>query len=153
MARKLATKASAPDASKRSSTLGTDLSLLDEAALLAIPDRSHGWATYIVHYANDIRDKTDTLKVGGHQASSASVVSIMTALFFDFLAFDDFVSIKPHASAVLHAIAYLLGHLEASDLTSLRAFHGLQVYPSRSKDPDRVDFSTGSVASDPLLQT
>ncbi len=83
--------------------------------------------------------------MGGHQASSASMVSIMTALWFEFLEAPDRVSVKPHASPVLHAINYLLGRLDPEYLTTLRSFNGLQSYPSRTKDPDPVDYSTGSV--------
>src|SRR4029450_6199631 len=85
------------------------------------------------------------VKVGGHQASSASMVSLMTALYFGVLEAPDRVSVKPHASPVLHAINHLLGRLDASYLTTLRQYGGLQSYPSRTKDPDPVDFSTGSV--------
>src|SRR6185312_137384 len=83
--------------------------------------------------------------VGGHQSSSASIVSIMTALWFHHLRAPDRVSVKPHAAPVLHAIEYLLGQLDAKYLTTLRAFGGLQSYPSRLKDPVPADFSTGSV--------
>jgi pyruvate dehydrogenase E1 component len=102
-------------------------------------------ATAIVHHANHRSGDGSGLKVGGHQASSASMVSLMTALWFDSLGAEDAVSVKPHASPVLHAINYLLGGLDASYLSTLRAFGGLQSYPSRTKDPDAVDFSTGSV--------
>jgi pyruvate dehydrogenase E1 component len=102
-------------------------------------------ATSIVHHANKVRETPSGVKVGGHQASSASMVSIMSALYFAFLRGPDRVSVKPHAAPVLHAINYLLGRLDASYLTELRAFGGLQSYPSRIKDPDPVDFSTGSV--------
>ena len=103
-------------------------------------------ATAIVDAANaPVRKDPDGLKVGGHQASSASMVTIMTALWFTTLTSEDRVSVKPHASPVLHAINYLLGELTPGQLGSLRAFHGLQSYPSRSKDPDTVDYSTGSV--------
>jgi pyruvate dehydrogenase E1 component len=102
-------------------------------------------ATAIVHHANKVRENESGVKVGGHQASSASIVSIMTALWFDFLEAPDRVSVKPHASPVLHAINYLLGRLPAEYLTRLREFGGLQSYPSRTKDPDPVDYSTGSV--------
>jgi pyruvate dehydrogenase E1 component len=102
-------------------------------------------ATSMIHYANKVRTTTSGVKVGGHQASSASVVSIMTALYFWYLKAQDRVSVKPHAAPVLHAINYLLGRLDANSLTQLRAFGGLQSYPSRTKDPDPVDFSTGSV--------
>src|SRR4051812_47839567 len=101
-------------------------------------------ATSIVHHANKVRP-AGSVKVGGHQASSASIASIMTALYFDHLRGPDRVSVKPHAAPVLHAINYLLGRLDRSYLTRLREFGGLQSYPSRTKDPDPVDYSTGSV--------
>lgn len=85
------------------------------------------------------------VKVGGHQASSASMVSIMTALWFGHIGGADKVAVKPHASPVYHAIKFLTGELDASYLTTLRQFGGLQAYPSRTKDPDVADFSTGSV--------
>lgn len=85
------------------------------------------------------------IKVGGHQASSASMVSIMTALWFAHIGGEDKVAVKPHASPVYHAIKYLTGELDRSYLTRLRDFGGLQAYPSRTKDPDVADFSTGSV--------
>jgi pyruvate dehydrogenase E1 component len=102
-------------------------------------------ATSIIHHANRVRQTPSGVKVGGHQASSASMVSIMTALYFAHLRGVDRVSVKPHASPVLHAINYLLGRLDRRYLTELRSFGGLQSYPSRAKDPDPVDFSTGSV--------
>ena len=102
-------------------------------------------AVRMVDSANRDRDSQDGVKVGGHQASSASLVTAMTALWFAHLDSGDRVSVKPHASPVLHAINYLLGTLDRSYLTRLRSFGGLQAYPSRTKDPDRVDFSTGSV--------
>lgn len=102
-------------------------------------------AVRMVDYANHERPKPDALKVGGHQASSASMVSMMTALWCGFLRREDRVSVKPHASPVLHALQYLLGNLDRRYLTELRAYGGLQSYPSRTKDPDPVDYSTGSV--------
>jgi pyruvate dehydrogenase E1 component len=102
-------------------------------------------STAIIDYANRVRPNPAGMKVGGHQASSASMVSIMTALWFGHLQPQDRVSVKPHASPVLHAINYLLGELDESYLPTLRAFAGLQSYPSRVKDPDPVDYSTGSV--------
>src|ERR1700758_728504 len=102
-------------------------------------------STAIVHYANRVRPNPSGLKVGGHQASSASMVTLMTALWFRHLRAEDRVSVKPHASPVLHAINHLLGHLDGSYLPRLREFGGLQSYPSRIKDPDPVDYSTGSV--------
>jgi pyruvate dehydrogenase E1 component len=116
---------------------------------LAVLERIHQrvlWlAVRIVDYANRERPSDDELKVGGHQASSASVVTLMTALYFADLRAEDRVSIKPHASPVLHAIEYLLGRLPREYLTTLREFGGLQPYPSRTKDPFPVDYSTGSV--------
>ncbi|MCV7211732.1 pyruvate dehydrogenase [Mycolicibacterium canariasense] len=102
-------------------------------------------STAIIHHANRVRPNTSGMKVGGHQASSASMVSIMTSLWFEQLQPGDRVSVKPHASPVLHAINYLIGELDASYLPRLREFGGLQSYPSRTKDPDPVDYSTGSV--------
>ncbi|MBY4402153.1 pyruvate dehydrogenase [Rhodococcus fascians] len=102
-------------------------------------------STSIIHHANRVRPNPTGLKVGGHQASCASMVSIMTSLWFDQLQPGDRVSVKPHASPVLHSINYLLGELDEKYLTTLRSFGGLQSYPSRAKDPDTVDYSTGSV--------
>ena len=100
-------------------------------------------ASRIIDAAN-ARGKTE-VKVGGHQASCASMVSIMTALWFGHIGPEDKVAVKPHASPVYHAIKYLTGELDASYLTTLRQRGGLQAYPSRTKDPDVSDFSTGSV--------
>jgi pyruvate dehydrogenase E1 component len=115
------------------------------AVLEEIQQRVLWLSTRIVDAANHDRDTGDGVKVGGHQASSASLVTIMTALYFAYLDAPDRVSVKPHASPVFHAIQYLLGRLDRSYLPTLRAFGGLQSYPSRTKDPDGVDFSTGSV--------
>ncbi|MCV7173722.1 pyruvate dehydrogenase [Mycobacterium manitobense] len=114
-------------------------------ALAQIHDATLWLSTAIVHHANRVRPNPTGLKVGGHQASSASMVSIMTSLWFEHLRPEDRVSVKPHASPVLHAVNYLLGELDEKYLTTLREFGGLQSYPSRSKDPDPVDYSTGSV--------
>jgi pyruvate dehydrogenase E1 component len=118
---------------------------VDVDALDAVQRRVLWLATSIIHHANTVRDTPSGVKVGGHQASSASMVSVMTALYFAHVRANDRVSVKPHASPVLHAINYLLGRLDRRYLTELRAFGGLQSYPSRVKDPDPVDFSTGSV--------
>ena len=99
----------------------------------------------MIYYANRVRENPDGMKVGGHQASCASAVTILTSLFFDYMKGGDRVAIKPHASPVFHAIQFLLGNLGQEYLKTLREFHGLQSYPSRTKDPDAVDFSTGSV--------
>jgi pyruvate dehydrogenase E1 component len=119
---------------------GPDLDTLRE-----VESRVLWLATAIVHHANKVRPNSTGIKVGGHQASSASMVSVMTALWFAFLEAPDRVSVKPHASPVLHAINYLLGRLDEAYLPRLRDFGGLQSYPSRTKDPDPVDYSTGSV--------
>jgi pyruvate dehydrogenase E1 component len=117
----------------------------DLGTLRAVERRVLWLATAIVHHANRVRENRSGVKVGGHQASSASMVSLMTALWFSELRAEDRVSVKPHASPVLHAINYLLGRLDQAALETLRAFGGLQSYPSRTKDPDPVDYSTGSV--------
>jgi pyruvate dehydrogenase E1 component len=117
----------------------------DLATLDRIQRRVLWLAAAIVHHANRVRPNASGVKVGGHQASSASMVSLMTALWFAHLEAPDRVSVKPHASPVLHAINHLLGRLDGSYLTTLRQFGGLQSYPSRTKDPDPVDYSTGSV--------
>ncbi|HET8617243.1 MAG TPA: pyruvate dehydrogenase [Actinomycetales bacterium] len=114
-------------------------------ALESVQRRVLWLSTAIVDAANRLRPNPSGIKVGGHQASSASMTSIMTALWFGELTSRDRVSVKPHASPVLHAINYLLGDLDERYLTTLRAKGGLQSYPSRTKDPDTVDFSTGSV--------
>ncbi|HWK80067.1 MAG TPA: hypothetical protein VNP95_04835, partial [Thermomicrobiales bacterium] len=125
---------------------GIGLSAEQLATLQEIEQRVLWLSTMIVHHANNVRTNPDKpTKVGGHQASSASVATILTALYFQFLKGGDRVSVKPHASPVFHAIQYLLGNLDRKYLTTLREFGGLQSYPSQTKDPDPVDFSTGSV--------
>lgn len=100
---------------------------------------------WTIHNANNLRDKSDGLKVGGHQASCASLVSIMTALYFRILRPEDRVAVKPHASPVFHAVQYLMGGQTQEKLEAFRGYGGAQSYPSRTKDIDDVDFSTGSV--------
>ncbi len=116
-----------------------------DRVLEAIAQRVRWLATAIVDAANRGRHDETGVKIGGHIASSASIVDIMVSLYFAELTSTDRVAVKPHASPVLHAINYLLGDLDASYLTALRQKGGLQSYPSRLKDPDTVDFSTGSV--------
>jgi pyruvate dehydrogenase E1 component len=118
---------------------------LDLATLDRVQRRVLWLAAAIVHHANRVRPNRSGVKVGGHQASSASMVSLMTAMWLAHLEAPDRVAVKPHASPVLHALNYLLGRLDPSYLTTLRQFGGLQSYPSRTKDPDPVDYSTGSV--------
>ncbi len=126
-----------------------DLDQVSIDALRGVEQRVLWLATRIVDHANRERPapiRPDlAIKVGGHQASSASMVSIMTSLWFGHLTGNDKVAVKPHASPVYHAIKYLTGELDRRYLTELRSFGGLQAYPSRTKDPDVADFSTGSV--------
>ncbi len=127
---------------------------IDLEALREIEQRALWLAVRIIDAANRERENVDGIKVGGHPASSASSVSLMTALWFHHLTPHDRVAVKPHASPVLHAMNYLMGLLDRRYLTMLRSVGGLQSYPSRTKDPIRVDFSTGSVglgASAPLF--
>ena len=102
-------------------------------------------STWMVHNANHVRENVDGLKVGGHQASSASLTTILTALYMDVLRPADRVAVKPHASPVFHAIQYLLGNQTRDRLERFRGFQGAQSYPSRTRDADDVDFSTGSM--------
>jgi len=102
-------------------------------------------SAWMIHNANNIRPSMDGIKVGGHQASSASIISIMVALYFKILNSEDRVAVKPHAAPVFHSIQYLLGNQTLDKLEKFRAFGGAQSYPSRTKDTDDVDYSTGSV--------
>jgi pyruvate dehydrogenase E1 component len=102
-------------------------------------------SSWTIHHANHVRPNADGLKVGGHQASSASLATIMSALYFSVLRPEDRVAVKPHASPVFHAIQYLFGRQSREKLENFRGFKGAQSYPSRTKDTDDVDFSTGSV--------
>jgi pyruvate dehydrogenase E1 component len=118
----------------------------DTLACLQELERKVLWlSSWLIHNANHLRESRDGLKVGGHQASSASVVTLMSALYFHVLRPEDRVAVKPHASPVFHAIQYLLGHQGRDKLEGFRALGGAQSYPSRTKDADDVDFSTGSV--------
>jgi pyruvate dehydrogenase E1 component len=117
---------------------------VDLEVLESVQRRILWLATRMIDHANRERPAGE-IKVGGHQASSASMVSIMTSLWFGHISGDDKVAVKPHASPVYHAIKYLTGELDRSYLTRLREHGGLQAYPSRTKDPDVADFSTGSV--------
>ena len=118
----------------------------DELKLLAALEQKVLWlSSWTIHHANHIRESHDGLKVGGHQASSASLASIMTALYFHVLRPQDRVAVKPHASPNFHAIQYLFGKQTREKLEAFRGYKGAQSYPSRTKDTDDVDFSTGSV--------
>lgn len=113
--------------------------------LSALAQKVRWLSSWTIHNANHVRPNADGLKVGGHQASSASLVTIMSALYFSVLKPEDRVAVKPHASPVFHAIQYLFGHQTREKLENFRGFKGAQSYPSRTKDIDDVDFSTGSV--------
>ncbi|MGL4262144.1 MAG: transketolase, partial [Afipia sp.] len=113
--------------------------------LSALARKALWLSSWTIHHANHIRADSDGLKVGGHQASSASLATIMSALYFGVLKPEDRVAVKPHASPVFHAIQYLLGQQTREKLENFRGFKGAQSYPSRTKDIDDVDFSTGSV--------
>jgi pyruvate dehydrogenase E1 component len=115
------------------------------AAIETLDARLRWLSSWIVHNANHIRPKRDGLKVGGHQASCASMTAIMAALYFHALRPQDKVSVKPHAGPLLQAIHYLLGNQSLEQLQQFRALGGAQSYPSRTKDKIPVDFSTGSV--------
>lgn len=119
--------------------------IADLDALRAVERKLLWLSAWTIHHANHVRENRDGLKVGGHQASCASVVSIMTALYFAILRPQDRVAVKPHASPVFHAVNYLFGRQTREKMAGLRQFGGAQAYPSRTKDGGEVDFSTGSV--------
>jgi pyruvate dehydrogenase E1 component len=115
-------------------------------ALMHQIERKLLWlSAWMIHHANHVRPNRDGLKVGGHQASCSSVISIMTALYFELLRPQDRVAVKPHAGPVFHAINYLFGRQTVAKMAALRSLGGAQSYPSRVKDGPEVDFSTGSV--------
>ena len=117
----------------------------DLDALRTLDDKLRFLSSWTIHHANHVRESTDGLKVGGHQASCASMTAIMAALYFHALGPNDRVAVKPHAGPILHAIHYLLGSQSLEQLQNFRGFGGMQSYPSRTKDKIPVDFSTGSV--------
>ena len=118
---------------------------MDIQTLEALERKILWLSSLIIHNANHLRSKDDGLKVGGHQASSASLVTVMTALYFRVLRPEDRIAVKPHASPAFHAIQYLFGNQTLDNLKAFRGYGGAQSYPSRTKDADDVDFSTGSV--------
>jgi len=120
--------------------------MTDSIKILTELEKKTRWlSAWTIHNANHLRDNDDGMKVGGHQASCASMSALMTALYFSVLRPEDRVAVKPHASPVFHAIQYLLGNQSLEKLKSFRSYGGAQSYPSRTKDTDDVDFSTGSV--------
>jgi len=125
-----------------------------EVALLDSIQKKVLWlSAWLVHHANTLRPNPDGTKVGGHQASSASVVSLLTALYFKALRRGDLVAVKAHGAPAFYAIEYLRGRLAVEDLKSLRAFGGLQAYPSRRKNPQIVELSTGSMGLGAVMAT
>src|ERR1700733_8645699 len=120
--------------------------MADDIDILRELEKKVLWlASWTIHNANHLRENTDGVKVGGHQASSASLATIMTALYFDVLRPQDRVAVKPHASPIFNAIQNLLGRHTHEPMEAFRGYKGAQSYPSRTKDTDDVDFSTGSV--------
>ncbi|HXG99204.1 MAG TPA: transketolase [Sphingomicrobium sp.] len=117
----------------------------DLDSLRILDDRLRWLSAWTIHHANHVRPSADGLKVGGHQASCASMSAIMAALYFHALGPNDRVAVKPHGGPLLHAIHYLLGSQSLDQLKNFRGFGGVQSYPSRTKDRIPVDFSTGSV--------
>src|SRR3569832_779567 len=117
----------------------------DLDSLRLLEERLRGLSARTIHNANHLRESSDGLKVGGHQASCASMTAIMSALYFHALGPNDRVAVKPHAGPVLHAIHYQLKSQSREALEKFRGFGGAQSYPSRTKDKIPVDFSTGSV--------
>jgi len=118
----------------------------DELSVLKELEGKVNWlSALMIHNANNIRAKRDGMKVGGHQASSASMVTVLTALYLRFLRPQDRVAVKPHAGPVYHALQYLMGRQSLDNMKRYRALGGVQPYPSRTKDLPEVDLSTGSV--------
>ena len=115
------------------------------SAIEALASKSLWLSSWMIHHANHLRANPDGVKVGGHQASSASMTAILSALYFGVLKPEDRVAVKPHAAPVFHAIQYLFGKQSIDKLEAFRGYQGAQSYPSRTKDSDDVDFSTGSV--------
>jgi pyruvate dehydrogenase E1 component len=129
-----------PGLSLSATTTAKELEVLKD-----IETRVNWLAALMIHNANNVRPKRDPVKVGGHQASSASLATIMTALYMRVLQPQDRVAVKPHAGPVFHALQYLMGRQTEDNLKRFRSFGGIQPYPSRTKDLPEVDISTGSV--------
>ncbi len=124
----------------------TTIPTTDTVAMIEqLDDRLRWLSAWTIHHANQIRPSRDGIKVGGHQASCASMSTIMASLYFSALGPNDRVAVKPHAGPLLHAVHYLLGNQSLAQLQAFRGKGGAQSYPSRTKDAIPVDFSTGSV--------
>jgi pyruvate dehydrogenase E1 component len=116
--------------------LGARLSYLAEL------ERKVLWlSTWMIHNANHRRDNLDGLKVGGHQASSASLSTTMTTLYFAVLRPENGVAVKPHAIPILHVIHHLFGRQTREKLKIFCSFK--RDLPSNSL-LNRVWFESGS---------
>ena len=113
--------------------------------LLSIQDRLLWLTTNTIHHANSRRANPSPERVGGHQSSSTSSLTLLTALYFKLLRPGDRIAVKPTAAPVFYAIQVLRGLLPPEGLRGYRSLGGLQAYPSRVKNPDWFDFSTGSM--------
>ena len=113
--------------------------------LLRIQDRLLWLTANTIHHANSRRANPSPERVGGHQSSSTSSLTLLTALYFKVLRPGDRIAVKPTAAPVFYAIQVLRGLLPPEALRGYRALGGLQAYPSRAKNPDWFDFSTGSM--------
>ena len=99
----------------------------DDRDLIRDLDRKVHWlSAWTIHNANHLRESRDGLKVGGHQASSTSLATVMSALYFSVLRPEDRIAVKPHAIPVFHAIQYLLGKQTQKRLENFRAYKGAQ---------------------------
>src|SRR5436189_6447678 len=97
----------------------------DKLACLTALERKVLWlSSWMIHNANHLRPSRDGLKVGGHQASSATVATLMTALYLVVMRPQDRVAVKPHAAPVSHALQYLLGQQSRDKLERFRAYAG-----------------------------
>ena len=110
------------------------------ALLTQIEARLRWLSSWTIHNANNLREKRDGLKVGGHQASCASITAVMTALYFHALRRQDKVAVNPHAEPVLHAIHYLLGEQAREKPERFRGLGSVQSLsePHQRHDPRRL---------------
>ena len=67
-------------------------------SLEAIQRRVVWLASRMIDHANHVRPNPEGTKIGGHQASSTSIASILTALYFHYLRPGDRVAVKPQSS-------------------------------------------------------
>ena len=117
----------------------------ERRVLLSIQDRLLWLAVNAIHHANSRRKNPSPERVGGHQSSSTSTLTLLTALYFKILRPGDRIAVKPTAAPIFYAIQVLRRLLPPEGLQAYRALGGLQAYPSRAKNPTWFDFSTGSM--------